>query len=154
MRDLLIAVVLLAVVSAVFYGIAGLIVEFSQEEPDFNVAVALLVGLLAGAAAAGVLLGVSRASQTMHRVGLALIIPVGIVIATVLMISGLGVVLLTFANFTWECTGAGEALHCEADEVISSVKELYAVVGALVMSGGILAVSAWLVRRSPQSQAE
>ena len=154
MRDLLIAVVLLAVASAAFYGVASLIVEFSQEEPDFNVAVALLVGLLAGAAAAGVLLGVSRASQTMHRVGLALIIPVGIVIATVLMISGLGVVLLTFANFTWECTGAGEALHCEADEVISSVKELYAVVGALVMSGGILAVSAWLVRRSPQSQAE
>lgn len=154
MRDLFIAVPLLLASWAVFSWIAGLIVEFSQEEPDFNVAVALLVGLLAVAAAASVLLGVSRASQTMHRVGLALIIPVGIVIATVLMISGLGVVLLTFADFTWECTGAGEALHCEADEVISSVKELYAVVGALVMSGGILAVSAWLVRRSPQSQAE
>ena len=154
MRDLLIAVVLLAVASAAFYGVASLIVEFSQEEPDFSVAVALLVGLLAGAAAAGVLLGVSRASQTMHRVGLALIIPVGIVIATVLMISGLGVVLLTFANFTWECTGAGEALHCEADEVISSVKELYAVVAALLVAFAILGVSTWLVRRSPQSQAE
>lgn len=62
--------------------------------------------------------------------------------------------LLTFANLTWECTGAGEALHCEADEVINSVKELYAVIGALVLAGGILGVSAWLARRSPQSQAE
>ena len=154
MRDWLIAVVLLALASAAFYGVATLIVEFSQEEPDFNVAVALLVGLLTWAAAVGILLGVSRASQTMHRVGLALIIPVGIVIATVLMISGLGVVLLTFADFTWECTEAGEALHCEADEVINSVKELYAVVAALLVAGGILGVSAWLARRSPQSQAE
>ncbi len=154
MRDWLIAVVLLALASAAFYGVASLIVEFSQEEPDFNIGVALVVGLLAWAAAAGVLLGVSRASQTMHRVGLALIIPVGIVIATVLMISGLGVVLLTFANFTWECTGAGEALHCEADEVITSVKELYAVIGALLLAFAILGVSAWRARRSPQSQVE
>ncbi|MCZ6890967.1 MAG: hypothetical protein O7F09_00425 [Chloroflexi bacterium] len=154
MRDWLIAVVLLALASAAFYGVASLIVEFSQEEPDFNIGVALVVGLLAWAAAAGVLLGVSRASQTMHRVGLALIIPVGIVIATVLMISGLGVVLLTFANFTWECTGAGETLHCEADELITSVKEIYAVLGALLVAFAILGVSAWLARRSPQSQVE
>ena len=154
MRDLLIAVVLLALAPAAFYGVASLVVEFSQEEPDFNIGVALVVGLLAWAAAAGVLLGVSRASQTMHRVGLALIIPVGVVIATVLLISGLGVVLLTFANFTWECTGAGEALHCEADEVINSVKEIYAVVGALLVAFAILGVSAWFARRSPQSQVE
>ena len=108
----------------------------------------------AGQLAVGVLLGVSRASQAMHRVGLALIIPVGIVIAAVLMISGLGVVLLTFADLTWECTGAGEALHCEADEVINSVRELYAVVGALLMAFAILGVATWLARRAPQSQTE
>ena len=154
MRGWLIAVVLLALVSAAFYGVARLIVEFSQEEPDFNIGIALVVGLLAWAAAVGVLLGVSRASQAMHRVGLALIIPIGIVIAAVLMISGLGVVLLTFADLTWECTGAGEALHCEADEVINSVKELYAVVGALLMAFAILGVATWLARRAPQSQTE
>ena len=154
MRGLLIAVVLLALASVAFYGVASLIVEFSQEEPEFNIGIALVVGLLAWVTAVGVLLGVSRASQTMHRVGLAFVIPMGVVLASVLMISGLGVVLLTFADLTWECVGAGEELHCEADEVINSVKELYAVVVALLIAVFILGGAALLARRGATSQAE
>ena len=151
MRALLIAVVLLAVAVAVFYRIASLVVEFSHEQPDFSVAVAVLTGVLACVAAVGILVGASRANRAMHRVVLALLIPVSIVIATLLIISGLGVVLLTFAGFTWECTGVGADLHCEATELITSVKEFYAVVCALLVATAILGVSTYLARRSAET---
>ena len=153
MRGLLITVVLLVVAALAIFEIGRLIVEFSQEEPEFQ-AWEPLVALLAWATAVAVLIGVSKARDTIHRVGLAFIVPMGVLLAAMLMISGFGVILLTFADFTWECVGAGEDLHCESDEVISGVKEMYAVVLALLISGAILGGATWLARRGSSASAE
>ena len=138
MRGLLMAVVLLLVAALAIFEISRLVHEFAQAEPDYR-DWEPLVGLLAWTTAVAILIGISRVRQTAHRVALALIIPLGVVLAAVLMISGLGVVLLMLAH---------------QEEKLIGIAEPYAVVVALLISVFILGGAALLARRGATSRAE
>ena len=138
MRGLLIAVVLLLVAALAIFEIGRLVHEFAQSDPDYR-DWEPLVGLLAWATAVAILMGISRVRQTAHRVALALIIPMGVVLAAVLMISGLGVILLMVAH--------------EKEELIGIV-EPYAVVVAMLIAVFILGGATLLARRGATSRAE
>ena len=97
MRALLIAVTLLVVAALAIFEIGRLIHEFAQHDPDYR-EWEPLVAIVAWAAAIAVLIGISTVGRNAHRVALALIIPLGVVLATVLMISSLGVILLMLAH--------------------------------------------------------
>ena len=138
MRGLLMAVALLLVAALAIFEIGRLVHEFAQSEPDYR-SWELLVGLLAWATAVAILIGISRVRQTAHRVALALIIPLGVVLASVLMISGLGVILLMFAH---------------EEEKLIGIAEPFAVVVALLIAVIILGGATLLARRGATSQAE
>ena len=138
MRGLLMAVVLLLVAALAIFGIGRLVHEFAQSEPDYR-SWEPLVGLLAWATAVAILIGISRVRQTAHRVALALIIPLGVVIASVLMISGLGVILLLLAH---------------EEEKLMGIAEPYAVIVALLIAVIILGGATLLARRGDTSRAE
>ncbi len=136
MGRLLMALALLVLAALTIFEIGRLLFAFAQEEPEFD-AWEPLVGLLAWAVAVGILIVVARAPQTMHRVALALIVPMGVVFTTALMITGLGVLLLTFADLK---------------EKVGAVAEPYAVIVALLLAVSILAGATFLARRGVGSQ--
>ena len=154
MRSILVAILLIILSGLMFVVISQNMVEFSKEQPETQMSLIFAVGLLSVLIAIGILLGVSRISNKMHRMWLGTVIPVGIFVATALIISGVGIVLLSLAGLTWECTTTHGELHCEAHELVKSVKECYAVVGALVISAGILGFAAWFARRSSNTSTE
>ena len=138
MRALVIAVALLLAAALIMFEIGRLIHEFAQHEPEYK-DWEPWVGILACAVGIAILIGISTVGQSAHRVALALIIPLGVVLATVLMISGLGVILLMFAY---------------EKEILIGVKEPYAVIAALIVSVLILGGATLLARRSATPHPE
>ena len=136
MGRLLLALALLVLAAVAFFEIGRLLFEFAQHDPDYA-AWEPLVGILAWVTAAGILINVNRAPQSTHRVALAFFVPMGVVLASVLAISGLGVILLAFADYK---------------EKLIGVAEPYAVVAALLISVAILGGATVLARRGPSTQ--
>jgi hypothetical protein len=154
MRSILIAILLIILSGFTFVVTSRNLAEFSREQPEVQMSLIFAISLLSVVVAVGILLGVSRLSNKMHRMWLGAVIPVGIFVSTALIISGVGTVLLSLAGLTWECTTTHGELHCEAHELVKSVKEFYAVVGAIVMSAGILGFATWFARRSSNISSE
>ncbi len=138
MKGLALGIALLGLAALAMFEIGRLVFEFAQEDPEYGVWEPL-VGILAWATGIGILIGVARLSQTVHRVALAAILPVGVVIATALLISGLGVVLLVFADMKHKLIG---------------VVEPFAVVAALIFASAVLAGATMYARRGAGSQGQ
>ena len=137
MKGILFAIVLAGFTALSFTLIGRALVEFAKHDPHPELS-PVIVAVVAWVTALGILLGVVKVRDTAHRVALAGIVPVTVVIATALMITGLGVLLLDFAHMK--------------DEIVT-VKEPLAVLAALIVASLILAGAALLARSQADVQA-
>ena len=138
MRGLLLAVVLVGVAALALFEIGRLLFAFGQAgvEPEYE-AWEPLTGVVAMLTAFALAVGITRVPATWHRVALAFVVPLGVLLVAALLISGLGVVLLAFADLR---------------EKLGGVAEPYAVAAALLVSVGILAGGTLLARRGSASR--
>ncbi|PKB68434.1 MAG: hypothetical protein BZY82_00780 [SAR202 cluster bacterium Io17-Chloro-G3] len=137
MKGILFTIVLAGFAVLSFTLIGRALVEFAKHDPHQELS-PVIIAVVACVTALGILLGVVRVRDTAHRVALAGIVPVGVVLATALMITGIGVLLLDFAHMKHE---------------IITVKEPLAVLVALIVSSLILGGAALLARRRVDVQA-